>query len=101
MEKNVRILQLSESKESRYYLFASLELLEECGLKVNFDLYESVYEFKMDFQSESVDDDLESLYIKFQVSKPEGYTGHSLSVSDIIEVDGEKYYVDSFGFVKM
>ena len=26
---------------------------------------------------------------------------HSISVSDIIEVDGEKYFVDSFGFQKL
>ena len=33
--------------------------------------------------------------------KPETYKGHSLSVSDIIELDGVMYYVDGFGFKKL
>ena len=33
--------------------------------------------------------------------KPESYKGHSLSVSDIVVLDGVNYYVDSFGFIKL
>ena len=33
--------------------------------------------------------------------KPESYKGHSLSVSDIVVLDGVNYYVDRFGFIKL
>ena len=46
--------------------------------------------------------DLETLYTKFNTEWPEGYTGHSLSMSDVLELyDRESssfYYVDRFGF---
>lgn len=54
--------------------------------------YELVYTYECE------DPDLEELFYIFNNECPEDYTGHSLSVSDIIEVDGKKYYVDTFGF---
>ena len=42
------------------------------------------------------------MYTKFNTALPPNFTGHSLSVSDIVGVkigDAEKFhYVDSFGF---
>ena len=50
-------------------------------------------------------DDLESLYYAFQAKLPEGYKGHVLSVSDVLELyDGHGstfYYVDQIGFVQI
>ena len=50
-------------------------------------------------------DDLESLYYAFQAELPEGYKGHVLSVSDVLELyDGHGstfYYVDQIGFVQI
>lgn len=45
---------------------------------------------------------LDYIFTIFNVGcKPENYHGHSLSVSDIIELDGVMYYVDGFGFKKI
>lgn len=45
---------------------------------------------------------LEEIYVKYNISKPEDYNGHSLSVSDIVvlQQSGKKvaYYVDAIGF---
>lgn len=38
------------------------------------------------------------LYEKFNLDRPEDFKGHSLSVSDIIVLDGRKYYTDIVGF---
>ena len=47
-------------------------------------------------------DDLESLYSMLQTRSPEGFTGRSLSVSDIVEVRTgnviKAFYVDNIGF---
>ena len=46
--------------------------------------------------------DLESIYAKFNVEHPEGFTGHSLSMSDVVELYDDAgsafHYVDRFGF---
>ncbi len=47
-------------------------------------------------------DDLEDIFTIFNTRKVDGFTGHSLSVSDIVVIQGEgAYIVDSFGFVKV
>ena len=48
-----------------------------------------------------IDSVLETIYNIFNVSRPEDFKGHSLSISDIIEVDGDKYFVNDYGFVKL
>lgn len=37
---------------------------------------------------------LELTYREFNVNKPSNFVGHSLSVSDLIEIDGKIYYCD-------
>lgn len=48
---------------------------------------------------------LEELFVQFNTSHPSGYTGRSLSVSDIVEIvrkDGSRYYYcDCFGWKKI
>ena len=48
---------------------------------------------------------LDTLYEKFNLYHPDDFTGHSMSVSDVIvfekENDKTAYYVDSFGFTKV
>ena len=34
-------------------------------------------------------------------NRPNGYKGHSLSVSDIVEVDGDTFYCNDFGWVQL
>ena len=47
-------------------------------------------------------DTLDSLYEKFNIAYPEDYTGHSLSVSDIVAINEngkvKVYFVDSISF---
>ena len=50
----------------------------------------------------SNEDMLEALYLKFNIARPHDFTGHSMSVSDVIalRMDGKvtAHYVDSVGF---
>lgn len=58
--------------------------------------YEAVYDGEVE------SNDLESIYAKFNIEHPEGFTGHSLSMSDVLELyddtGSEFHYVDRFGF---
>ena len=41
----------------------------------------------------------DDIYLKFNAGRhPEGYKGHSISMSDVIEIDGKYFYCDSFGW---
>lgn len=59
-------------------------------------------EYKHVYTGEIEGDDpvamLEVLFTRFNVYHPAGFKGHSLSVSDIVVLDGIKYYCDSFGW---
>ena len=99
--KNIKVLQLKETPENRNFFFMPLRRLEKFGLKVSLDNYETVFTSEYYANENNDFDILENLYITFQGVKPITYNGHSLSVSDIIEIDGIKYYCDSIGFKKL
>lgn len=44
---------------------------------------------------------LENIFIKFNVSHPEDFKGHSLSMSDIVVLDNETYLCDMVGWKKV
>lgn len=49
--------------------------------------------------SDSRSEQLEYLFQKFNTgSRPDGYTGVSMSVSDVVVLDKTPYFVDSIGF---
>lgn len=59
-------------------------------------------DYKMVYEGEIRDEaDLDDVYMYLQGSKPEGYKGHSLSTSDIVFMDGDYFYCDDFGWVKV
>ena len=64
--------------------------------------YEEFYSGVLEDEPGSTDDEyLEKIFTKFNRNHPAGYTGRSVSVSDIIDLNNQLYYCDSFGFVKL
>ena len=95
----LKIWQLNDTPELHVYHFTGYELMKEMNLEININNYHTVY-IDNDFEPKTKNV-LDEIYSIFQGIKPESYTGHSVSVSDIIEFDGSRYYVDSFGFVNL
>lgn len=91
------IYQIREDGPGKKYLFRSLSEIREGGLKVDLADYRLLYSGRMHKA-----DDLETLFQRFNLDIPDDFTGHSLSVSDIVTrtQNGEKrtYYVDPIGF---
>ena len=89
------IYQLKENK--RDYLYAGSKELRTRGLEVHRENYELVYTAPLRFT-----DTLDKIYERFNIDRPEDFTGHSLSVSDVIvrNQNGRvsARFVDSFGF---
>lgn len=77
--------------------FASLQCVGEKGLTVSLANYDKVYH--CDLTSGTT---LEDIYTRFNLDHPEGFIGHSLSVSDIVAIDYpgavSANYCDSVGF---
>lgn len=91
-----KIYQLANNEEGYRYMFRPYRE----NRVAQRDLYEVVYTGTV----EEIGDPLavlESLFTKFNIDHPADFKGHSLSVSDIVELDGKFYYCDSFGFVEL
>lgn len=93
------VLQITaQDADARFIKFSPTEELRKFGLaeKLTLSMYSQVYEG----ETMRTADWLDELFTRFQGIKPEDYTGHSLSVSDIIESDGH-YYCDDFGWTEV
>ena len=91
------IYQFKGGNETLDYRFEPLDSIHRNGLSVKSENYELVYEAPL-----TEKDDLESIYTRFNVDRPADFTGHSLSVSDIVVLhqDGKDtaHYCDRVGF---
>jgi hypothetical protein len=67
--------------------------------RFNFKDYTLTYEGEIEV--EDVNKTLEDLFTKFNINRPADFKGHSLSVSDIVELDGKYYYCDNVGWTEI
>lgn len=93
------IYQLRESGE-RTYQFMGMREASNFGFEIHGEDYELIYSDRL-----GMEDTLNSLYEKFNINHPQDFTGHSLSVSDVVVMrkngESKAYYVDSFGFTEL
>lgn len=103
MKYQIKIYQIKKDENlQRKFLFTKLSWLENGIKDVDINNYNMVYKNEFnDAIHNDIDSVLETIYNIFNVSRPEDFKGHSLSISDIIEVDGDKYFVNDYGFVKL
>ena len=96
--KNVRIWQLKADSDFELRFRAYDEVVKASG-EPSMVNYETVYDGELETN------DLEAIYAKFNMDHPNGFTGHSLSISDVVELydegGSEFYYVDRIGFLKI
>ena len=91
------IYQLKGGDETRDFRFEPYDRLQAAGLAVDPANYEAVYTAPL-----SPDMSLEDIYTRFNIDHPKDFTGHSLSVSDVVVLhqNGQDtaHYVDSLGY---
>ena len=94
------ILQIKDGSNGEHYRFWGMNYVQKKRLQINVSDYESKYQGEL-----KPGETLDTLYERFNLHRPEDFTGHSLSVSDVIvlESGGDKkaFYVDSFGFCEV
>ena len=94
------IYQIDWKGEGREYAFLSYDSIRAKGKLPQRKDYQLVYSGILE-PAENMD----SLYVKFNIAHPQDFTGHSLSVSDIIVLKKNGKinvsYVDMIGFVPL
>lgn len=100
------IYQLKPGDETRDLRFEPLSRLRQAGITVDRANYELIYTAPLQTESQDTPFDLlHRLYEQFNLDHPADYTGHSLSVSDVValKLDGQitSHYVDSWCFTEL
>ena len=96
---HIRIYQINLDRDANHVAFVGTDRLERCqgSIAIDSTLYDKVFEGEVDC------DTLEAVFQTFNFNHPKGYTGRSLSVSDIVEIvedpiPGNFYFCDRMGF---
>ncbi len=100
---NIRIYQVNMGRDDKRVAFMGIDEREHFLESRNIDssIYDCVFSGDVDCN------DLEDVFQKFNIDHPDGYTGRSLSVSDVVEIVdsdiGETgfFYCDNIGFSKV
>lgn len=98
----IKIYQIDRDKDNGSLSFLNYEnTVKRTGGRIRSEIYHKVFDGDVECSG------LEDVYAMFNENHPESFTGHSLSVSDIVEIENsdivEKgfYFCDSFGFKKI
>lgn len=92
------VWQINDTNGRSPYKFMGYSFLEKYKFSPSRRDYIKVYEANLE------DMDLEDIFTLLNTTRPEGFKGHSLSVSDIVVLKAtdtgkeSAFYVDSFGF---
>ena len=89
----IKLYQLPMGNKKIFLSYAYIK--EEMKEEIILSEYELVYDGEIEGS------DIEDAFFVFNVNHPEGYTGRSMSVSDIVEINGTYYFCDAFGFKKL
>ena len=81
--------------ENCSYSFLGFKDAKQTGFTL--DDYEVVYEGEVKIKPD-VHAMLETIFYIFNCRRPEDFKGRSMSISDVVELNGKAYYCDSFGF---
>ena len=96
--KNVRIWQLKPDSDFELR-FRSYDEIQNISGEPSIKNYDAVYDGELDTN------DLEAIYSKFNMDHPVGFKGHSLSISDVVELYDDSgsafHYVDRIGFKEL
>lgn len=94
------LYQISSNGSGSDKMFMNMKSLKQSGQDVDGAEYDLVYSGRL-----TKNDDLESIFERFNIDRPTDFYGHSLSVSDVIVTikrgKAEAHFVDSIGFTEL
>jgi hypothetical protein len=93
-----KVLQITDI-DNCDYLFESYEYAKKHGFDKKH--YSVVYESKFKDSKQDTDTILNALFALLNYERPSDFKGHSMSVSDLVELGGETYYCDKIGWKRI
>ena len=98
------IYQLKRDDATADIRFMNSEYLQKKGIEPQYENYELVYTGALNREGNQIEK-LEDLYRIFNIEHPQDFTGHSLSISDIVALKQagvvSYHYVDSIGYKEL
>ena len=96
----IKIYQINQERDGKKVIFCNYKHIKAVyGKKIPADLYDCVFDGEVEAKN------LEEVYEIFNLHHPDGYTGRSLSVSDVVEIIFERgsrfRFCDSIVFKKI
>lgn len=85
---------LEEVNKYRRYAFSHLDWIDE----VNLSNYKMTYEGEISINLISELSPMDQIFKELNLNHPEDYKGHSLSVSDLLEINEKFYYCDAYSW---
>ena len=99
-EHRYGIYQFKEGSFAETYAFMNMNYIMDHNITIHKEDYNLVYSAEM-----LPSDSLDGLYERFNIDRPRDFTGHSMSVGDIIVVNDKgnltAYFVDSISFKEL
>lgn len=87
----VRVYQLKPNADPLVKFISLLELQTKGGVKPQ--------NYRLVFKGDTRESKIEAVYQSLREEPPRGFAGHALALSDVIELDGSFYYIDTFSLV--
>lgn len=92
----IKVFQVNPELDRYDTLFRSYDSAMKSAGKIDPSIYKTIFAGNVEAE------DLEDVFAALNFSQPVGYNGHSLSVSDIVEIEGGgHHYCDTFGFQEL
>lgn len=94
----ITLYQIVSELDKNHFMFRDLQFIKNANNnQVPAEIYGSVYHGDLEKES------LEDVFYIFNMAHPKGYTGRSMSVSDVVKVcnssgDNRFYFCDTLGF---
>lgn len=97
------VYQINTDRDTQRLLFVSYErTMKEAG-RIRMEIYDKVYEGEIQPHTISNEHTLEVLYEELNIHRErhQDFKGHSLSVSDVVELEGVRWFCDSIGWRRL
>lgn len=92
----IKVFQVNPELDQHNTLFRSYANAMMNAGQIDPSIYKTVFDGYIKAR------DLEDVFATLNFNQPVGYNGHSMSVSDVVQInDGDCYFCDSFGFKKL
>ena len=92
----IKVFQVNPELDQHNTLFRSYTNAMMNAGQIDPSIYKTVFDGYIKAR------DLEDVFATLNFNQPVGYNGHSMSVSDVVQInDGDCYFCDSFGFKKL